>query len=208
MGKKRKTRQGITRRRFLQQAGGGAIALGLASSPVLKAFGADAKQDLVVAYDASDAFGWDPQAMALPTPDKTVASSLYNGLLKWPDGVADLTKLEPDLAESWEVSPDGIEWKFKLKEGVKWHTVFGEDFGEFNAQVERDHASGVSFPDPEGCQSDGALYLHPIPHGRPNADTVLPLAIHCRHGDGGDQFFALYRHRQPAGYGTERNGSW
>jgi len=133
MGKTRKTRQGITRRRFLQGVGGGAIAFSLASSPVLKAFGATAKQDLVVAYDASDALGWDPMAMALPTPDKTIASSLYNGLLKWPDEVADLTKLEPDLAESWEVSPDGTGWKFKLKEGVRWHNVFGEDFGELTA---------------------------------------------------------------------------
>jgi len=134
MDKTRSSKKGVTRRDFLKGVGGGALALTLASLPGYRAFGSSATQDLVVAYDASDALGWDPMSQALPTPDKTIASSLYNGLLKWPDEVADLTKLEPDLAEDWEMSADGIEWKFKLKEGVRWHTVFGVDFGEFSAE--------------------------------------------------------------------------
>jgi ABC-type transport system substrate-binding protein len=28
---------------------------------------------------------------------------------------------EPDLAESWEVSDDGLEWTFNLRQGVTWH---------------------------------------------------------------------------------------
>ena len=27
----------------------------------------------------------------------------------------------PDLADSWEVSPDGLTWTFHLHPGVKWH---------------------------------------------------------------------------------------
>jgi peptide/nickel transport system substrate-binding protein len=35
-------------------------------------------------------------------------------------------ELHPDLAESWEVSPDGLEYTFNLREGVLWHD--GEPF--------------------------------------------------------------------------------
>ena len=36
--------------------------------------------------------------------------------------VGDLT-LMPYLAKSWTISPDGLVWTFKLREGVKWHNV-------------------------------------------------------------------------------------
>ena len=35
----------------------------------------------------------------------------------------------PELAKSWELSPDGTEWTFQLEEGVQWHN----DWGEFTA---------------------------------------------------------------------------
>jgi peptide/nickel transport system substrate-binding protein len=35
-------------------------------------------------------------------------------------------RLHPDLAVSWEQSPDGLQWIFKLREGIKWSD--GEPF--------------------------------------------------------------------------------
>jgi peptide/nickel transport system substrate-binding protein len=46
-----------------------------------------------------------------------IASLIYNGLVRYR---GDLT-LAGDLAESWEISPDGLTITFKLRRGVKWH---------------------------------------------------------------------------------------
>jgi peptide/nickel transport system substrate-binding protein len=32
----------------------------------------------------------------------------------------------PELAKSWQMSPDGKEWTFQLEKGVQWHNNFGE----------------------------------------------------------------------------------
>ncbi|KQP47715.1 ABC transporter substrate-binding protein [Pseudorhodoferax sp. Leaf274] len=47
----------------------------------------------------------------------TVSSKVLEGLLEYSH---DLTP-RPQLATSWTVSPDGLEYLFKLREGVKWH---------------------------------------------------------------------------------------
>jgi peptide/nickel transport system substrate-binding protein len=57
----------------------------------------------------------------------TVILSVYEGLLKYrPDS----TEVIPSLAESWEVSPDGLTYTFKLRSGVKFH-----DGTPFDAQA-------------------------------------------------------------------------
>jgi ABC-type transport system substrate-binding protein len=47
------------------------------------------------------------------------AHPVYNRLLEFKKGT---TEVEPALAESWEVSDDGLEYTFKLRKGVKFHT--------------------------------------------------------------------------------------
>ncbi|HEY3107386.1 MAG TPA: ABC transporter substrate-binding protein [Chloroflexota bacterium] len=54
---------------------------------------------------------------------------LYNQVfsrLTWKDGAG---KVNPDLAESWQLSPDNLSLKLKLRDGVRWH-----DGKEFTAQ--------------------------------------------------------------------------
>jgi len=51
-----------------------------------------------------------------------VTRVLFNGLTKW----GKESRWVGDLAESWEVSADGLTWTFKLRRGVKWHD--GRDF--------------------------------------------------------------------------------
>jgi peptide/nickel transport system substrate-binding protein len=51
-----------------------------------------------------------------------VTRVLFNGLTKW----GKESRWVGDLAESWDVSADGLTWTFKLRRGVKWHD--GRDF--------------------------------------------------------------------------------
>lgn len=53
------------------------------------------------------------------------ASYVFNGLVRYDKNV----KLEGELAESWEVAPDGKKITFRLRKGVKWHdgTPFTSD---------------------------------------------------------------------------------
>lgn len=61
-------------------------------------------------------------------PIGLVAPKIYNGLL---DYDLDLNPV-PDLAESYEVSEDGLTVTFKLQEGVSWHD--GEPFTSADVQ--------------------------------------------------------------------------
>ncbi|WP_052353756.1 ABC transporter substrate-binding protein [Neobacillus jeddahensis] len=60
------------------------------------------------------------------TPEVTVISSIYNGLVRFAPGTTDLEKIEPDLAESWDSNEDKTVWTFHVRKGVKWHKGYGE----------------------------------------------------------------------------------
>ncbi len=47
-----------------------------------------------------------------------VIDGIYDGLVKYAVGSVEL---EPDIAESWTISPDGKTYTFKLKPGLKYH---------------------------------------------------------------------------------------
>src|ERR1700752_5268099 len=53
----------------------------------------------------------------LQSSTQTVAGKIYQGLLTY-DGQL---KPRPELAKSWEVSPDGLTYTFRLQDGVTWH---------------------------------------------------------------------------------------
>lgn len=62
--------------------------------------------------------------------NRQIHESLVTEDLSKPSEEAPVPPLKPGLAESWEVSPDGLKYTFKLRQGVKFH-----DGTDFNAQA-------------------------------------------------------------------------
>jgi len=52
-----------------------------------------------------------------------VAVNIYSNLVRYRTGSGEI---EPDLAERWDVSEDGLVYTFYLRRGVKWHKGYGE----------------------------------------------------------------------------------
>lgn len=67
----------------------------------------------------------DPH-IAAGTPEKTLFTWVFNGLVRIKPGEANPKYIEPDLAESWEHSPDNLTWTFHLRQGVQCHGGYGE----------------------------------------------------------------------------------
>ncbi len=75
--------------------------------------------------------GFDPALYTAGTTFNASSRPVYNRLVEFERGT---TKTIPGLAESWEVSDDGLEYTFKLRPGVKFHTTdFFTPTRDFNA---------------------------------------------------------------------------
>ncbi len=85
----------------------------------------DREQALTFAQGA-DPRGLDPALVDDGESSKPIVQ-MYEGLTQFGDSN---TEVEPCLAESWEISDDGLTYTFKLKQGVKFH-----DGTDFNAEA-------------------------------------------------------------------------
>lgn len=106
----------IARRHLL-----GALAAGLALG--LGAGAAGAQETVARVRIGSDFTGADP-ATIFNIENQTIANHLYSGLVRYE--YEKKGEIVADLAEKWEVSPDGKTYTFTLRKGVKWHKGYGE----------------------------------------------------------------------------------
>ena len=81
------------------------------SSGVVPAYG-----DAIVEGSIGDVSGF-LTAVTSDSASHTAAGYVFNGLVRYDKDL----KLEGELAESWEVSPDGRKITFHLRKGVTWH---------------------------------------------------------------------------------------
>ena len=72
----------------------------------------------------------DPAAVTAVN-DFRILMNVYDGLVRYKDGTLEV---EPSLATSWDISDDGLEYTFSLREGVSFHdgSAFDAEAVKFN----------------------------------------------------------------------------
>ena len=136
MSELRRNWPGVSRRRFMLGTAA-AASTGLVTSPRLS-FGSTPKHGGTIVYameaepdilDPHACGGWHTSRLVLQMYDQLVEHDLT---VPWQDGAP--AELVPSLASGWEISPDGTEYTFTLREGIKFHdgTLFDADAVKFN----------------------------------------------------------------------------
>jgi len=101
-------------RRQLLKAGGltlGALAVGRRAAAQSPKPGGS-----LISAQATEATGLDPQLVPALSRSRR-SPMMYSQLVRFDESMTP----NPELAESWETSKDGLTWTFKLRQGVKFH---------------------------------------------------------------------------------------
>ena len=113
----------LSRRKFLKTSG---VAIGAGMLPFLKAMPAQAANGVVVAVMGQTINSLDIHRSGTNRPSYQVAVNVYDRLVTFgtkvlPDGGIsyDYSVIEPEIAESWEITP--TEMIFKLRPDGKFH---------------------------------------------------------------------------------------
>ncbi len=121
------------------------ILLGV-STAALMAGTAAAKDDLTVAIQLEPPH-LDPTSAAAGAIDSVLYSNVFEGLTRFmADG-----SVVPGLAESWEISDDGLTYTFKLRDGVTFHDGSTMDADDVKFSLDRINAE-------ESANAQKALY--------------------------------------------------
>jgi peptide/nickel transport system substrate-binding protein len=78
------------------------------------------KDTLTIVFQANQG-SLDPHFVAT-NQEMLIVRNIYNSLLKYKP---DTTELTGDLATSWDSTPDGLTYTFKLRQDVEWQKGFG-----------------------------------------------------------------------------------
>src|SRR5947199_6275357 len=97
------------------------LAISLVETPVAEA------QKKIVNIAAKEPDTLDPHSSTLGQ-SQAISRFMFRGLTRFAikDGKVTTAEVEPDLAESWTLSPEGTIWTFKLRKGVQFHKGLGE----------------------------------------------------------------------------------
>lgn len=135
------------------------LLLGVASAALI-AGSALAKDDIVVALQLEPPH-LDPTSAAAGAIDSVLYSNVFEGLTRFMgDG-----SIVPGLAESWEISDDGLTYTFKLHDGVTFHDGTTMDAEDVKFSLDRARAE-------DSVNAQKALYT-----GIANVEVIDPLTV-------------------------------
>jgi peptide/nickel transport system substrate-binding protein len=88
---------------------------------------AEAQRRKILNVAAKEPDSLDPHSSTLGQ-SQAITRFMFRGLTRFAikDGKVTTSEVEPDLAESWTLSPEGTIWTFKLRKGVQFHKGYGE----------------------------------------------------------------------------------
>lgn len=142
----------------------GSVILGAVVLAGCGAAGAPSRHELIDSRDNYDPRSLDP-ALSTDVPTGRAVGYLFDGLTRFdPDA-----KVEPALAERWDVTPDGMTYTFHLRRGVTFH-----DGSPFTASTVVHSWQRALDP---VTKSGAAQFLFPIKGGREfNAGAAKSVA--------------------------------
>ncbi len=108
------------------------LVIGLAGVHLATAPPSQAQQKTLIYCSEGSPEGFDPAVYTSGTTIDASSRQIYDKLIHFELGT---TNIIPGLAESWEISDDGLEYTFNLRRGVKYHS--NENFTptrDFNAE--------------------------------------------------------------------------
>lgn len=113
-------------RRGAMAAAGAMLALGALAGPVA----AQTPPGVLIVGQIAEPKSLDPAAVTAVN-DFRILVNIYEGLTRYKSGTLEV---EPALATGWEISEDGTEYTFTLRDGVTFHdgTAFDAEAVKFN----------------------------------------------------------------------------
>jgi peptide/nickel transport system substrate-binding protein len=115
----------MKRRDFLKSA---AVLTGASVLPFELLAAEDRRKEILIVANETGPNSLDIHTVGANRPSYGVSWLCYDRLMtfgkkKGPNGVTmyDYTKLEPELAESWQIAPDGMSVTFKLRKDATFH---------------------------------------------------------------------------------------
>lgn len=115
--------------------------------------------------------GFNPSLYTAGTTFDATSRNIFDQLVMFERGG---TSIEPGLAESWDVSEDGLEYTFNLRKGVKFHTTEGftpsRDFNADDIIYSIDRQLNTEHPD---HKLSGGTYEYFTGMGMPDLITNI-----------------------------------